>query len=112
MLSIIYISLSLPFPFWTHTYLTSMYLLASSPVCGSTRVPCHLYSTRLTQPFSYSDFRTLTSLLLFLFQSILEPAGQQGEYIHQAQAKPLPFQDKELALTIVPLVLPENLQNL
>jgi hypothetical protein len=77
-----------------------MYLLASSPVCGSTRVPCHLYSARLTQPFSYSDFRTLTSPLLFLFQSIPEPAGQQGEYICQAQAKPLPFQDKEPALTV------------
>jgi hypothetical protein len=28
-----------PFPFWTCTYLTPVYLLASSPVCGSTRVP-------------------------------------------------------------------------
>jgi competence protein ComGF len=53
----------------------------------------------LLKPFSYSDFRTSTSLLLFLFQSILEPAGQQGEYIRQAQAKPLPSQDKEPALT-------------
>jgi hypothetical protein len=99
MLSIIYISLSPPFPFWTRTYLTSMYLLASSPVCGSTRVPYHLYSAQLTQPSSYSNFRTSTSPLLFLFRSIPEPAGQQGEYIRQAQAKPPPFQDKEPALT-------------
>jgi hypothetical protein len=40
--SIIYISLSPPFPFWTRTYLTPVYLPASSSVCGSTRVPCHL----------------------------------------------------------------------
>jgi hypothetical protein len=46
--------------------------------------------------FRLSDF---SQSALFFFQSVPGPAGQQGGYIRQAQAKPPPFQDKEPALT-------------